>query len=186
MLTTFRLLAEKPYSKVSVDEIARTAGVSKGAIFHYFRSKYDLAKGSLFFALNEMYMKELVHFDSTHPVESARKLIDFSVDTSLKSWSVIRYVLDLYGAAMEEGEDMEDWTTTFSAYVLPVAEILRKCGVPNPETKAVLLITFLDALGIEHALMGGDAVLRPDVLKKEAFELFVGNYQRRSRGARHG
>lgn len=186
MRTAFRLVTEKSYSKVSVDEIARTAGVSKGAVFHYFRSKYELAKESLFFALDEMWMEEIVKFDATNPVESAKKLIGFSVDTSLKNWSLIRYALDIYEAAIEEGEHMEDWNTTFSRFVLPVADALRECGVPNPETKAVLLITFIDALGMEHGIMGGDAVLDPDLLKKETFELFVGNYQRRSRGARNG
>ena len=181
MLIAFGLIAENSYGKVSIDEIAKAAGVSKGAIFHYFDSKYELAKESLFFAFNKTYMNELSSFDSSNPVESARKLIDFSVDASLKNWNLIRYALDIYEAATEAGESMEDWSAAFSQYVLPMARALGECGVPNPEVKAALLITFLDALGMEQALAGGGAALDPDLLKKEVFELFIGNYQNRSR-----
>ena len=36
------LFAEKGYDNVSTEEIARTAGVSKGLVYHYFKIKEDL------------------------------------------------------------------------------------------------------------------------------------------------
>jgi AcrR family transcriptional regulator len=36
-----RLLAERPYEEVSIEEIARAAGVSKGLLYHYFPTKKD-------------------------------------------------------------------------------------------------------------------------------------------------
>ncbi len=36
-----RLLAQRPYDEVSIEEIARTAGVSKGLLYHYFPTKKD-------------------------------------------------------------------------------------------------------------------------------------------------
>ncbi len=36
-----RLLAERPYDEVSIEEIARAAGVSKGLLYHYFPTKRD-------------------------------------------------------------------------------------------------------------------------------------------------
>jgi AcrR family transcriptional regulator len=182
METAFKLFIKKSYSKVSIDEIARAAGVSKGAIFHYFKSKYELAKDSLFFAIDKMWMKDVNNFDPKKPAESAKKLIDYSVDTSLKNWGMIRYVLDIHEAAIEQGEKMEDWGATFAKFVLPLAKVLKECGAPNPETKAVLLIICIDALGMEYAMMGGDGGLPLDLIKKELFELFVGNYVNRSRG----
>ena len=179
LMAAYGLIAEKSYAKVSIDEVAKAAGVSKGAIFHYFDSKYKLAKMALFFAFDETYMKELASFDASNPLQSAKRLIDFSVDASLKNWNLIRYALDLYQAAVEEGENTEDWSSTFSQYVLPVARALAECGVPNPEVKAAMLITFLDALGMEQALTGGSAI-DPGQLKEEIFELFVGNYQNRA------
>jgi AcrR family transcriptional regulator len=36
-----RLLAERPYDEVSIEEIARAAGVSKGLLYHYFPTKQE-------------------------------------------------------------------------------------------------------------------------------------------------
>ena len=36
-----RLLAHRPYDEVSIEEIARAAGVSKGLLYHYFPTKKD-------------------------------------------------------------------------------------------------------------------------------------------------
>jgi AcrR family transcriptional regulator len=182
METAFKLFIEKSYGKVSIDEIARTAGVSKGAIFHYFKSKYELAKDSLFFALNKLFLNDLNNFDPKNPAESAKMLIDYAVDTSLKNWKMIRYVLEIHEAAIEQGEKTEDWGTAFAKFITPVAKTLKACGTPNPEIKALLLIISLDALGMEYAIMDGNGDLPLDLIKKEIFELFVGNYLNRSRG----
>jgi AcrR family transcriptional regulator len=180
MKTAFTLFIEKSYSKVSIDEIARSAGVSKGAIFHYFKSKYELAKDSLFFVINEMWMKDLNSFDGPNPLENAKKLIDFSVDVSIKNWGLIRYVLDLSKVATEKGEDRSDWSAIFSKFILPVTKVLKECGTHNPEIKALLLIISIDALGMEYAVMGGNGDIPLDLIKKELFELFIGNYIDRS------
>lgn len=42
-----RLLATRPYDEVSIEEIARTAGVSKGLLYHYFPTKKDFVIAAL-------------------------------------------------------------------------------------------------------------------------------------------
>ncbi|HEX5713547.1 MAG TPA: TetR/AcrR family transcriptional regulator [Solirubrobacterales bacterium] len=41
------LLATRPYEEVSIEEIARTAGVSKGLLYHYFPTKKDFLIAAL-------------------------------------------------------------------------------------------------------------------------------------------
>jgi AcrR family transcriptional regulator len=36
-----QLLGQRPYDEVSIDEIARAAGISKGLLYHYFPTKND-------------------------------------------------------------------------------------------------------------------------------------------------
>ncbi|UQA57184.1 TetR/AcrR family transcriptional regulator [Polyangium aurulentum] len=36
-----RAFSERPYDAVSIDEIAAEAGISRGLLFHYFRTKHD-------------------------------------------------------------------------------------------------------------------------------------------------
>jgi AcrR family transcriptional regulator len=42
-----RLLAQRPYDEVSIEEIARAAGVSKGLLYHYFPTKRDFLIAAL-------------------------------------------------------------------------------------------------------------------------------------------
>jgi AcrR family transcriptional regulator len=42
-----RLLAERPYDEVSIEEIARAAGVSKGLLYHYFPTKREFLIAAL-------------------------------------------------------------------------------------------------------------------------------------------
>jgi AcrR family transcriptional regulator len=42
-----RLLAQRPYDEVSIEEIAKTAGVSKGLLYHYFPTKKDFLIAAL-------------------------------------------------------------------------------------------------------------------------------------------
>ena len=42
-----RLLATRPYDEVSIEEIARTAGVSKGLLYHYFPTKKEFLIAAL-------------------------------------------------------------------------------------------------------------------------------------------
>ena len=48
------LFSKRSYTKVSVDNIASKAGVSKGAIFHYFKSKLEIAEKALEYFLNTL------------------------------------------------------------------------------------------------------------------------------------
>ena len=43
----FELFSSKGYDKVSLNEVVKKAGVSKGGLFHHFDSKYILARDTL-------------------------------------------------------------------------------------------------------------------------------------------
>jgi AcrR family transcriptional regulator len=47
LATGASLLATRPYEEVSIEEIARTAGVSKGLLYHYFPTKKDFLVAAL-------------------------------------------------------------------------------------------------------------------------------------------
>ncbi len=44
MSTALRLFAERGFSAVSIEEIAQAAGVTKGAVYHWFTDKDDLGR----------------------------------------------------------------------------------------------------------------------------------------------
>ncbi|MFI9581877.1 TetR/AcrR family transcriptional regulator [Streptomyces sp. NPDC052236] len=73
-----RLFAERGYDRTSVQEIVESAGVTKGALYHYFGSKEDL--------LHEVYARMLrlqqerldAYADADEPVE--KRLRDAAAD----------------------------------------------------------------------------------------------------------
>jgi len=48
------LLGRRPYDEVSIDEIARAAGISKGLLYHYFPAKKDFVVAVLRQAVDEV------------------------------------------------------------------------------------------------------------------------------------
>jgi AcrR family transcriptional regulator len=51
LATAFRLFFRKGYKSVTMSDLVKESGLSKGAFYHYFNSKEDLYKHSM-----EMFM----------------------------------------------------------------------------------------------------------------------------------
>ncbi|WP_438488778.1 TetR/AcrR family transcriptional regulator [Streptomyces sp. S186] len=78
LATATRLFAEQGYDRTSVQEIVDAAGVTKGALYHYFGSKEDLLH-EVYGRVLRLQQERLDHFaDADAPVE--RRLRDAAAD----------------------------------------------------------------------------------------------------------
>ncbi|TJZ43508.1 TetR/AcrR family transcriptional regulator [Streptomyces piniterrae] len=78
LATATRLFAEQGYDRTSVQEIVDAAGVTKGALYHYFGSKDDLLH-EVYGRVLRLQQERLDHFaDADAPVE--RRLRDAAAD----------------------------------------------------------------------------------------------------------
>lgn len=85
-----QLFEEKGYHMASIQEISERAGVSKGAVFHYFPTKAELL-----FALNESIFVEsqlknlnkVLSNEELTPIDKLRELIIFHVEMYAKNRS---------------------------------------------------------------------------------------------------
>ena len=50
-----RVFTERSYNTVSMSDVAKEAGISKGLLYHYFSSKQDLFRATLEVAAAELY-----------------------------------------------------------------------------------------------------------------------------------
>jgi AcrR family transcriptional regulator len=73
-----RLLAERPFDEVSIEEIARAAGVSKGLLYHYFPTKKDFLIAAL-----ERGQEELAALTAPDPSLPPAKQLAASLDRFL-------------------------------------------------------------------------------------------------------
>ena len=73
-----RLLAERPYDEVSIEEIARAAGVSKGLLYHYFPTKRDFLIAAI-----ERGQEELAELTAPDPSLPPAEQLGASLDRFL-------------------------------------------------------------------------------------------------------
>ena len=62
-----RVFTERSYDTVSMSDVAKEAGISKGLLYHYFSSKQDLFRATLEVAAAELY--EQVRPDDALPLQ---------------------------------------------------------------------------------------------------------------------
>lgn len=73
-----RLLAERPYDEVSIEEIAKAAAVSKGLLYHYFPTKKDFVLAAI-----ERGQDELAALTAPDPDLPAEEQLGASLDRFL-------------------------------------------------------------------------------------------------------
>jgi TetR/AcrR family transcriptional regulator, fatty acid metabolism regulator protein len=101
----FREVAEKGFADVTLDDIARRAGVSKGITLYYFSSKEDLLRRLFGWLVDSIHtrMREAVEGESD-PLERVRALVAITFPSPSKNRAFFRAFVDFCGlAARREG-----------------------------------------------------------------------------------
>ena len=96
----FREVAEKGFSEVTLDDIARRAGVSKGVTLYYFTSKEDLFLELFSWLIDSIHqrMREAVAAVDD-PIEKVRALVALIFPSPSKNRAFFRSYVDFCGLA---------------------------------------------------------------------------------------
>ncbi|HTR02342.1 MAG TPA: TetR/AcrR family transcriptional regulator [Thermoanaerobaculia bacterium] len=96
----FREVAEKGFSEVTLDDIARRAGVSKGVTLYYFDSKEDLFRELFGWLIDSIHgrMREAVGAESD-PIAKVRALVALIFPSPSKNRAFFRTFVDFCGLA---------------------------------------------------------------------------------------
>jgi len=96
----FREVAEKGFSEVTLDHIARRAGVSKGVTLYYFDSKDELFRELFAWLIDSIHgrMREAVGAE-TDPVAKVRALVALIFPSPSKNRAFFRAFVDFCGLA---------------------------------------------------------------------------------------
>jgi TetR/AcrR family transcriptional regulator, fatty acid metabolism regulator protein len=96
----FREVAEKGFSEVTLDDIARRAGVSKGVTLYYFDSKQELFRELFGWLIDSIHlrMREAVG-RVEDPVTKVRALVAIIFPSPSKNRAFFRAYLDFCGLA---------------------------------------------------------------------------------------
>ncbi len=129
-----RLFGEKGYRGVSIDEIAKAAGVSKGLVFYHFTSKKALVEHILKDAMTTVLTK----WDAiARSDESARAKLGAAVEACLDIFKSRPYLLRIafFEAIFED--DMKDILAKISEETMLRIDKLVKDGIATGEFRPV-------------------------------------------------
>lgn len=173
---SFRQFIDRSYHKVSIDSICSELGISKGAVFHYFNSKYDLACESLLQGFNKLWSPHLKQIiEKGTPQEKLIQFIRSSVQMFTEHPTFRRFSYEVYeeGTNTNRKDRCSEWLNSYKDHMNLAARLYEDCGVPNPMNRARILIASLEGLSFLFISDDSQAQLDADSVSKDLVELFV-------------
>ena len=142
-----------PYQKMSLEMVARDAGVSKALILYHFGNKRDLTRT----ALQRGFMRTMEEFDFEEELDDdviraiLPMLFRFTYESMYLFVSFIE-VIDMDAHSDDElAHLLREMYTQFSG---KLERFLEAKGDPYPHEKAMLLARAVDMIGMAHHMEG--------------------------------
>jgi AcrR family transcriptional regulator len=132
--TAERLFGEKGYRGVSIEEIAKAAGVSRGLVLYHFTSKKALLEHVLKDGMNATLMRLNNNIQGSH---SARAKIRSVVEAQLDNVNLRPYLLRIGFFEGIFGDEMRDLIRNFMEEILLRIDMLVQEGIATREFKSV-------------------------------------------------
>jgi AcrR family transcriptional regulator len=168
-----KLFAEYGYLNVSINQIAKTAGVSQGLMYNYFNSKEAL----LLYIIRSM-MEEMGHLmvsfhTITDPFEKFEKIVRATF-TLLKEkkefYATIWPVITQQGVSQQLQEMLRH---TFTSLIDVIEVMLKDMNIANPRLEAFRLGAMLDG-----AALGYLYIFKDEYPLEEMEQLIIQTYKK--------
>jgi AcrR family transcriptional regulator len=167
------LFSARTYDEVSIDELARAAGISKGLLYHYFPTKRDFYVATVRHAAKDLLDRTLlpVDMDSIERLQGGLDaFLDYVSDHGTAYMSLLRSGI---GADLEVARIVDETREAFSA------RLIEGLGVdaPGPLMRVALRgwVGFVEAATVDW-LSSGRAAKR-ESLRAILVEVLFGTVQ---------
>jgi len=171
---SFRQFINRSYHKVSIDSICAELGISKGAVFHYFNSKYDLACESLLQGFNKLWSPHLKQIISKGtPQEKLTQFIRSSVQMFMEHPTLRRLSYEIYEEGANRKDQHTEWLKSYRDHMRIASRLYEECGVPNPEGRARVLIASLEGFSFLVVSNESGEPLDAETISKDLVDMFV-------------
>ena len=160
------LLTQKPFSEISLSELAVHAGVSKGTIYYHFKNKNEIL-----FAITDKYLdaqwQELCEWtENTDKDTSLHRLVKYVLERDV---SGVKLRLPLFYDAMIGNEEIRTHLIRrYRSFAELIAEkISERTSKVSGEYFAWLLLLMSDGLSI-HQTIGNDSLDTEQFIRQTA------------------
>ncbi len=152
MQAALEVFSEEGFNKASISKIAGRAGVSKGLMYNYFRSKKDLIKTIFIDAMAKLMSSFEGSMDKVPTREEFARFIEKSMDdfkNNLPYWR-------MYFSVMMQADVMHMVEKELMEIAMPVlimmANYYESRGFENPMGQARILGAMLDGIGLNYMM----------------------------------
>jgi AcrR family transcriptional regulator len=171
---SFRQFIERSYHKVSIDDICSELGISKGAVFHYFNSKYDLACESLLQGFNKLWSPHLKQIiGKGTPQDKLKQFIRSSVQMFMEHPTIHRLSYEVYEEGANRKDRCSEWLSSYKDHMNLAMKLYEECGVSNPMGKARILIASLEGFAFLFISDDSEEHIDVETVCNDLVELFV-------------
>ncbi len=164
----FELLSQMPYQKMSLEMVAKRAGVSKALLLYHFGSKRELTRE----ALQQGFMRTMKEFELPTDLDDETIRVILPELFRFTYESMYLFVSFIEVVDMEAGSDDELAVTMremYSIFIGKLSEFLEAGGDPYPHEKAMILALAIDMIGmVQHV-----EEREPDMARYEAAVLDI-------------
>ena len=176
-----KVFARDGLEKGKIADIANEAGIGKGTVYEYFRSKEDIFK----VIEQSMFSEIATEFKSIKssplsPKEKILHIMNWPLNMSMEMGDTMLIITELWAQASRghyHGTTSSQLVDFYEEYKIEIEHILEE-GIDagefrnmNKEGVSTMLMAFLDGLGLQIIIMKNPKVFHK--IKSEAIESFM-------------
>ncbi|MCW8806463.1 MAG: TetR/AcrR family transcriptional regulator [Ignavibacteriaceae bacterium] len=166
------LFALKGYHATSISQIAEKAGISKGLLYNYFKSKEQLLDSIIMKVYDEIM--RIVQMAENLPAEKQiEQMIIQTIDHLKKNTTFWRLYLFLVHQSDVQKKLEALYEKMRDEYMEYIVKLFQEMGSKNPTMEALMLGTMFDGIGLNYVTAPEGYPI--DEMSNYIIEIFVKN-----------
>ncbi|MEM4368099.1 MAG: TetR/AcrR family transcriptional regulator, partial [Candidatus Anstonellales archaeon] len=121
------ILRQKDYYETVVEEIAKQAGVAKGTIFFYFKTKENLFREIMLSLIEEVSQAiEEIGYYNINPLKKLKMVYDRYINFNIENMKLFQSIRKVLSETEPKVEEIKQRLLNISQKILPIIEDLQK------------------------------------------------------------
>lgn len=122
-----KILRQKDYYETVVEEIAKQAGVAKGTIFFYFKTKENLFREIMLSLIEEVSQAiEEIGYYNINPLKKLKMVYDRYINFNIENMKLFQSIRKVLSETEPKVEEIKQRLLNISQKILPIIEDLQK------------------------------------------------------------
>lgn len=166
METAMELFAHKGYYTTSINQIAESAGIAKGLLYNYFKSKEDLLTTIIENGLHELADTLDEKHDGVLTDEEFIFFLDANFQTLQENRTYWMLLFSLMLQPQVQKIVMPRYQHLISQFIGILEDYFENKGFENPKMTALAFGAFMDGIGINF-------MMNPDMFPVEELKNYI-------------